>query len=198
MSILLASLLAAAAAAPATTEAPSFDCVRAATQVETMICSDAGLAMADRAMAYFYAHRRRSSAPLQPHAQWLAERDACADVGCIREAYEGHLIDLGMENDLPRPYQTQDGEGSLDLESLGGGWYAFYAQSIHSYRDAMGPNAADDEAAGAIRIEGDRGVWQGTDGCAISLTRRPRGWQVEQNDRCAGPLYASINGYYRR
>jgi uncharacterized protein YecT (DUF1311 family) len=197
MTMMMLALLLAAAASSAPAQ-PSFDCGRARSSVEKMICADTDLAMSDRAMAYFYARRTRRNPPFQTHAQWLAQRNACADVACIRDSYETHVLDLAMGARLSRPYRTRDGEGSLILGPLRNGWQAFYVQSIHSNRDAMGANVADDEGAGAVFIQGGRGVWRGVSGCTISFTQRPRGWQVEKSDQCGGPLYASINGTYRR
>lgn len=73
-------------------QGPSFDCQKASTFVEKMICSDANLSKADRDLADVY----RQAADLNPDKAGLrkmmnewrrSERDRCADSQCVLAAY---------------------------------------------------------------------------------------------------------------
>ena len=73
---------------------PSFDCAKASTAVEKMICADAELAKLDVELSNIYASRS-SQAPDEAkkvmrgsQLDWLkARRNACPDVGCLQKAY---------------------------------------------------------------------------------------------------------------
>jgi len=87
---------------------PSFDCARAATDVEQAICSDQALAQLDRRVADAYAWRLRLEAqggqpPVVKDQQvaWLADRDAAcgglsgaALVSCLDDQYAQRLTAL--------------------------------------------------------------------------------------------------------
>lgn len=86
----------------ATTDAatgPSFDCAKAATQVERSICADAGLSRLDRQLSAAYRNARVRStdrAALQRQQNiWRREvRDACTDPACIASAHEMRIRQL--------------------------------------------------------------------------------------------------------
>jgi uncharacterized protein len=76
---------------------PSFDCRRAGTRVEHLICGDAYLSQLDRRMANAYAafQRRISSserARLRENQRlWLADRNRCTTIGCLTATYEDRI-----------------------------------------------------------------------------------------------------------
>lgn len=61
--VLLSFLAAEGARIPAAAEEPSFDCGKAASTAERLICSDGGLAALDRAWAEAFAQRRKAPGP---------------------------------------------------------------------------------------------------------------------------------------
>lgn len=79
-------------------QAASFDCAKAATKVEQMICGDAELSRLDEelAQAYKAALKDQSKAESikQAQKQWMKERNACADVACMKRVYETRLASL--------------------------------------------------------------------------------------------------------
>jgi uncharacterized protein len=95
--------------------APSFDCARASTQVERLICADPKLAELDSALAAAYAGRRREAPDLlrlkAEQEKWLKGRDAqCLALsddamvaGCVAQAYERRLADLAQRAAGPAP-----------------------------------------------------------------------------------------------
>ena len=81
---------------------PSFDCAKATHRSELLICSSPDLAVLDLAMANAYREatarvrtkgRKAALRDLQIH--WLRRvREACADVECLRAAYEQRIREL--------------------------------------------------------------------------------------------------------
>ena len=80
--------------------AQSFDCAKAQTRVEKMVCADRGIAELDEYLGRYYAAARAeipgAGACLQTdQAQWLkSTRDACADGPCLKSAYLNRLAEL--------------------------------------------------------------------------------------------------------
>jgi uncharacterized protein len=99
----LAGLAALVAGAAAAQEGPSFDCARAEGAAQGLVCSDAGLAALDRAMAGRYAAALAAARGLGAGAEdaaatlraeqrgWIKGRDDCwkADDlrACVEDAY---------------------------------------------------------------------------------------------------------------
>lgn len=79
---------------------PSFDCQRASTGAERLICSNRELAAADVRMAQAYrdAYSRAPDRDLfrQEQTSWRRNvRDACSDAGCMLVAYNHRLQEFG-------------------------------------------------------------------------------------------------------
>ena len=93
-------LAAACCAAANVATAQSFDCAKAQTRIEKMVCADRAIADLDEYLGRYYAAARTelrgAAACLQSdQAQWLkATRDACADGACLRSAYLNRLAEL--------------------------------------------------------------------------------------------------------
>jgi len=107
---------------------PAFDCAKAATDVERMICSDEELAALDRAVSRLYSGVRRSRRASLNSSQpnWLKERDACTDKDCLVTKYDDRLFDLfGLSRTPMQKYASAPVNGSLSLLDVGGGWFAF-------------------------------------------------------------------------
>lgn len=72
--------------------AASFDCAKARTRVEKMICADARLAGLDELLGRFYSGAlvvlQRSPCLRDEQRAWLTEvRNRCTDVACLQDAY---------------------------------------------------------------------------------------------------------------
>lgn len=90
-----------AAAPPASAQAvtvPSFDCAKAASDAEKLVCGDAELAALDRQLSERYA----SSSKKDPATErgWIKGRDDCwkeEDArSCVRDAYRTRLVELAI------------------------------------------------------------------------------------------------------
>jgi uncharacterized protein len=82
--------------------AASFDCAKAASKVEKLICSDAGLSKLDEELNVAYKtalqDAKQTDTIKQAQKQWMKERNSCADVGCVKQAYEERLSTLSLSN----------------------------------------------------------------------------------------------------
>lgn len=85
---------------------PSFDCDKAQSKVEKLICADLELSRNDLLLAklYAYALGQRDKATLQAEQQaWLKERDRCRNAACINAAYEKRFAHLPAPAASPAP-----------------------------------------------------------------------------------------------
>jgi uncharacterized protein len=87
----------------ATAHTASFDCARASTSIEKMICSDKQASHLDFWVASYYRSAvQLSEQPDQLKAEqraWLAtQRNKCADVKCLRRSYEKRFEALKLLN----------------------------------------------------------------------------------------------------
>lgn len=75
---------------------PSFDCRRATTQAERLICTSPELAQADRTLQEVYGHALEAVSDKQylksNEIDWIREvRDACTDEPCLTAAYQHRI-----------------------------------------------------------------------------------------------------------
>jgi uncharacterized protein YecT (DUF1311 family) len=102
--------------------AASFDCTKAATRVEKLICADAALSQLDSALAQRYQSVRRLAddpeAVLAAQRAWLRQRDRCRDSDCLANAYRERIAALGGNTDaaLPGGGAASDALGPSRLE----------------------------------------------------------------------------------
>ncbi|MBO9689154.1 MAG: DUF1311 domain-containing protein [Mitsuaria chitosanitabida] len=81
--------------------AASFDCARAGSSVERMICTDPTLSDLDDLLSAVYRSHERDSdedgspvverAILEAQKRWLAARNACGDSDCLEKRYEERI-----------------------------------------------------------------------------------------------------------
>lgn len=78
--------------------AASFDCGKASTKVEKLICANTTLSSLDSTMASTYknliAHSDKANEVKAAQRLWLTERNSCADDACLQAIYEQRLIQL--------------------------------------------------------------------------------------------------------
>src|SRR6188508_3794069 len=80
--------------------AQSFDCAKAQTRIEKMVCADRAIADLDEYLGRYYSAARAeipgAAACLQSdQSQWLkTKRDACSDAACLKTAYLERLAEL--------------------------------------------------------------------------------------------------------
>lgn len=78
--------------------APSFDCAKAGSTAEKLVCDDAELAALDRQLAARYAQARDVDPAVQ--RGWVKGRDECWKADdlrlCVLEAYRTRLVELAI------------------------------------------------------------------------------------------------------
>ncbi|MBY0494717.1 MAG: hypothetical protein K2Y23_10915 [Cyanobacteria bacterium] len=93
-------VIAASLAAAVPASAQSFDCAKAQTRIEKMVCADRSIADLDEYLGRYYAASRaeipEAASCLQAdQSQWLkTTRDVCADGTCLKTAYLTRLAEL--------------------------------------------------------------------------------------------------------
>jgi len=99
-------------------EAVSFDCAKAATKVEKLICADAALSKFDEKLntAYKAALQDEKQADYirQAQKQWLKGRNGCRDVDCLKASYQdriNELADASMLWEVPSQLKIVKGKG---------------------------------------------------------------------------------------
>src|SRR6185436_9428473 len=80
--------------------AQSFDCAKAQTRIEKLVCADRGVADLDEYLGRYYSAARAeipgaASCLQADQSQWLkSKRDVCADAACLKAAYLDRLAEL--------------------------------------------------------------------------------------------------------
>lgn len=79
-----------------TSAGPSFNCQKASTDVERMICSDETLSGLDRELSAKYSRLLRAGAVELKGSQlsWTKQRDTCTDKACVGLAYMTRIREL--------------------------------------------------------------------------------------------------------
>ena len=81
-------------------QAASFDCTKATTKIERIICTDSELSKMDEGLAKIYRDVmkdvKHAEAIKSSQKVWLKERNRCEDVVCVKKAYELRLQDLRL------------------------------------------------------------------------------------------------------
>lgn len=84
------------------TQAASFDCAKAATKVEKLICSDADLSKLDEELSVAYKtalqEEKQADSVKQAQKQWMKERNGGSDAACVKRAYEARLSSFTATN----------------------------------------------------------------------------------------------------
>lgn len=103
--------LAVALSTAAGAQAASFDCSKARSLPERMICGDVPLSEMDDRLAAAYARVLQVTlAPDRLRAeqrQWVVKRNRCLDAECLTDAYRRRTTVLIGGNDPSAPAQTQ-------------------------------------------------------------------------------------------
>jgi uncharacterized protein YecT (DUF1311 family) len=77
---------------------PSFDCAKATTAIENMICNSDELSRLDSQVAVAYGARRNGSsdpnAVKKQQQDWVKARIQCPDANCLTAAYQSRLEEL--------------------------------------------------------------------------------------------------------
>jgi len=86
--------------------AASFDCAKASTLVENVICSDSEISTLDETLSSSYrdalADANHANNIKIDQRNWLKKRNSCKDKACLQGMYEQRINDLASVNPLPK------------------------------------------------------------------------------------------------
>ena len=95
---LIAAVLLGGLGLAVSAQGASFDCGKAGTKVEHIICDNSEISQLDEELAASYKaalqDQAQAEAIKQTQKQWMKERNGCAEVGCVKLAYETRLASL--------------------------------------------------------------------------------------------------------
>lgn len=87
-------------------QAASFDCAKARTQVEKLICSDAELSKLDDDLAVTYSNAQKGNSSLKEvqntQKQWVKERNNCLFASCLIASYNQRISALKVHSKANR------------------------------------------------------------------------------------------------
>lgn len=169
--VIVLGLGAVARAEDPTPEGPAFDCAKASTDLERMICETPALAWWDRQMASAYelarlnADEKGRETMLAAQRLFLASRDKCAlDYACLVDAYAARIAEFATSDDpgmvrVGRYSQPGAGEvgGDLDLVVFGNGLASIsmvtFGENAHTC--ALDTDDGRDSPMGIISFENE-------------------------------------------
>lgn len=109
---------------PSLSFAASFDCIKAATRMEKLICSDPQLSKSDEDLAASYSKAlKEASDPAaikKQQREWLADvRKRCNDVACFKDAYSARIAQLASGKNVAKQEKfsvSVDHQAALERE----------------------------------------------------------------------------------
>ena len=91
-----------------------FDCTKASTTVEHLVCNDAELSKMDDALVSAYtriiSQASDREAVKTAQKEWLKRRDACKDAACLKKVYTSRLTVLTSKVSTTKNTSTFVGE----------------------------------------------------------------------------------------
>lgn len=205
-------------AAPALGSAASFDCAKATTKVEKQVCADEALSAQDETLAAVYRQAASLTSggpePKQSQRAWLKRRNACADPGCIAQAYASRIAeledaigqDLGAEA-IAGSYVRKDASYSFEHEPAEIRVRALADGRVAIDGDANWVGNAETGNVHIGTIEGEyelrAGVIEYRDGddewaCVLTLRFRRDALDVDEPRPTCGGANVSFAGHYVR
>jgi len=108
---------------PVAAQAASFDCIKAATNNEKLICSDAALSRLDEDLSSAYKaalqNHSQSESIMQKQKRWIKERNACLDISCLQTQYKARIAQLSsFDNGAVACQTVADYANRGELEKL--------------------------------------------------------------------------------
>lgn len=101
-----------------TVQAASFDCAKAQSKVEKMICSDAELSKLDedlgRAWKQHLSDNKFQDQFRNTQKHWIEQRNQCVDAQCLKQTYQARLQQMASGKE----YFLRDGQGEPLCESI--------------------------------------------------------------------------------
>lgn len=190
----------------------SFNCAKATTSIEKMICSNTQLSDLDELLVVSYKKamsRTEDKKQLKSEQQqWLkSTRNACQDVECLKDAYAMRITELNekvathkqtfsVSGTYQRYYSGKPdvNKTTISIKTLQNGQIQVQGQSI--WMGSSNTNVNTGEVEGIALLEGNKADVTG-DGCELTLLFSAKNLIVENETGCGG-LNVTFNGKYRK
>jgi uncharacterized protein len=183
--------------------AATFDCDKASTFVEKVICSDTRLTNLDDQLGRQYkdalAASSNNGALKAEQKAWLSSRNQCKDSDCIMKAYNDRIsVLIAMSapvksGDVTGTYKMKDrgAAGVVLIQQTANGRIKFYVNATYSTNtgELSGEVPLNGEAANYVDKELD---------CTLSFNFVPGGLVLNQDGSCGMGLNVSAAGTYKR
>jgi uncharacterized protein len=145
-----------APAPSATANSPSFDCRKATTTVEKLVCNSPELSKLDVSLAEMYKEAVSKAPSIRDDQRsWNGEKNKCADVECLKTAYEDRISQL--VNLIVRHDRAALNQGQTSASAFNQGNERTASRSNQNNSDinsgsTQKNNDARDEAAASLGI----------------------------------------------
>jgi uncharacterized protein len=183
--------------------AATFDCDKASTFVEKVICSDTRLTNLDDQLERQYkdalAASSNNGALKAEQKAWLSSRNQCKDSDCIMKAYNDRIsVLIAMSapvksGDVTGTYKMKDrgAAGVVLIQQTANGRIKFYVNATYSTNTG--------ELSGEVPLNGEAAnyVYKELD-CTLSFNFVPGGLVLNQDGSCGMGLNVSAAGTYKR
>ena len=183
--------------------AATFDCDKASTSVEKVICSDTRLTNLDDQLGRQYkdvlAASSNGGALKAEQKAWLSSRNQCKDSDCIMKAYDYRIRVLNAmsapakSGDVTGTYRMKDrgAAGVVLVQKTANGRIKFYVNA--TYRMNTG------ELSGEVPLTGSAGNYVDKElDCTLSFNFVPDSLVLNQDGSCGMGLNVSAAGTYKR
>ena len=183
--------------------AATFDCDKASTSVEKVICSDTRLTNLDDQLGRQYkdvlAASSNGGALKAEQKAWLSSRNQCKDSDCIMKAYDDRIRVLyamsapAKSGDVTGTYKMKNrgAAGVVLVQQTANGRIKFYVNA--TYRMNTG------ELSGEVPLTGSVGNYVDKElDCTLSFNFVPDSLVLNQDGSCGMGLNVSAAGTYKR
>lgn len=173
----------------------SFDCRKAETAIEKMVCADPELSALDEQLATaFAAARARGDVEPAHQRAWLKDvRARCADIACLKQVYRVRIEGLGrpLEGEWRRIGGTRHDAGVLRISGVTATAVEFALVAHNGMRTGEVEGVAERRGAAARFVEAETG-------CEVRLRREGSRIRVSTSSACAqhAGMGVSFDGEY--
>jgi uncharacterized protein len=175
--------------------AATFDCDKASTFAEKVVCSDSRITAMDDELGRLYkaalASAPQKEALRTDQKAWLASRDRCQDSNCIMKAYSDRIAALkgATSASVTGTYTMKGGEARV--QQTNDGRIKFFIDATHQTNVG--------EVSGEAPLSGDAANYADRDSdCALAFKFAGEKLVVSQDGSCGMGLNVSGSGTYKR
>lgn len=208
------SIVAVAATLPSSPSAQSFDCSKARTSVEKMICADRELSTLDEELARAFGDARKQvDAAVIGQVTWLREvRNRCATVACLKETYRSRIVFLrkvrppraafsleGVVGEWSRVGSTPKESTRLTIDAVSAEGFSFAIFASLQLSDPDNFRLGEIEGQAAIRA--DTAVYRHEDTkCEVTFSRKGARLVVATSAECVemGGMAVTFDGDFQK